>query len=1100
MRKDASHSNIDFVGDIKSVKSGSKKDATRLLELPISLFLNQISNENPKQIIAVIDKPASPSSSPVPTSKSPFEKLKENAKPKYKSFTSKWSEEDVKKFQHGYTEASNKGSYLSHYGKKPSIDDQLETGIVSCLNQHKVTYKGGTGGEDSRAKEGVAKLIKTVLFVHEQRDKLGRGQRTNFENSAIFETVKGAIRSKACRAKLPPLTQEKVTEEFKKACCAFQAFPKRWYRTKKDGDRHAEPFLLEMEAIIDIVGSHLDEMIEQAERTASNKSRTRANLPSTTKVDSSIIKGLMVPPSMSAHQQSLVKKMKKEDEYTLFHLTDEMMGINKDSMVDRKLRHKERVRFRTKLQGSFSVGVFTMRRYGTQSSWTVVCKMSKGDTETSPAFKNFIIEAARKAPRLLSHRQTKDAIDCIARACGSTSKTSKALLMAILPDGSLPSFDTRAGEKEFLADARDVILAFDGDESDRDEMILDMRRYNVRGNTDKSMFETFYEAAARKLELENGTGAHSKRHAATDEETTNAVSYAPGIVSIPQLRRETIKLLEEEGKQIDINFKAPCVSWLYLQLSPNHEHRKTAERYTGVLPYKLSLQRKDLRADHPHAHWVSAMKNCWRHDASRLHVLFQEGADSWLEGDTCLEADRAMSYNGGDDKATAAVGRILPISASAKQSARVIMAPGAKPLALDHNFHNERVVPSAIHNMNISGNPGDSLYSGGPDGNGRSFVSVHDQTLDPSTGLKHAANYYQYLLHVVKERMDTDDIVELKGGLPYTVLLETDGGPDHNLTFLNNIISLLGLFLVGNMDKLTATRCCSGRSFLNVVERMMSNLTLGQAGLSLRMDPNAHGFLLDSVINNVTTMKGVRQAIEEYDDAFPKAIEILQRRWDAMQIGDVVEDEDDGSESSMQGSGVPQVVENDSTIDVSDQDVDDDVPMVTCKVGDEVERFFPGYGKFEGVVESINPENPDGRPIRVIFEDGDRSDYSQEKVNEFQAIAKKKVGEIGSCFIKKFGRAGWFTGEVINILDNGKRMCEFNDTKRHPYSVQELEVFSRNKLLESPVEDAESESEYEEGSGGSDSDLEIDEADTDEDGDPTEEAIPQNSKCLPCSF
>ena len=265
-------------------------------------------------------------------------------------------------------------------------------------------------------------------------------------------------------------------------------------------------------------------------------------------------------------------------------------------------------------------------------------------------------------------------------------------------------------------------------------------------------------------------------------------------------------MLEDEGKQIDVDFKAPCKSWLYLQLSPNHEHRRTANRYTGNLPYKLSLQKKDIRGDHPHAHYVSAMKQCWRNDASRLYTLFEEAADSWLEGETCLGPLQALSYNSGDDKATAAVGRMHPISASAKQSTRLIMAPGTHARATDYDFHNERVVPSVIHCQNISGNPGDSLYSGGPQGYGRTYMSVHDHTLDPSTGLKHCAHYYQYLLHVVKEEQSiTGTAEELKEHLPHAVLIETDGGPDHNLTFLNNIISLLGLFLDENMDKLTAT-------------------------------------------------------------------------------------------------------------------------------------------------------------------------------------------------------------------------------------------------------------------------------------------------------
>ena len=53
----------------------------------------------------------------------------------------------------------------------------------------------------------------------------------------------------------------------------------------------------------------------------------------------------------------------------------------------------------------------------------------------------------------------------------------------------------------------------------------------------------------------------------------------------------------------------------------------------------------------------------------------------------------------------------------------------------DHDFAGvNKLVPSAIHQMNQSTNPSDSLYSGGPDGTGRTFVSVHDALLGKSLG------------------------------------------------------------------------------------------------------------------------------------------------------------------------------------------------------------------------------------------------------------------------------------------------------------------------------------------------------------------------------
>lgn len=273
------------------------------------------------------------------------------------------------------------------------------------------------------------------------------------------------------------------------------------------------------------------------------------------------------------------------------------------------------------------------------------------------------------------------------------------------------------------------------------------------------------------------------------------------------------------------------------------------------------------------------MKKCWRWDASGLFSSFEahDFDDDEMKA-PCLSPTRAMSYNGADDKASVPVGRKVPISASARQSTRVLMEPGQKPKASDHDFLSERGVASVIHRMNISNNPGDSLYSGGPDGHGRGYVSTHNATLDPSTGMKHIAHFYQYLLHVAREQSAVEDIDELKKELPYVVLFETDGGPDHNLTFLKNQLALFGLFLAGNMDKLSATRCCSGYSFLNVCERLMSLLTIGMSGLSLMMDPNADSFLMEDVIGNVSSMKGVRESIAEYDDAVAKVLGILERR------------------------------------------------------------------------------------------------------------------------------------------------------------------------------------------------------------------------------
>ena len=121
-----------------------------------------------------------------------------------------------------------------------------------------------------------------------------------------------------------------------------------------------------------------------------------------------------------------------------------------------------------------------------------------------------------------------------------------------------------------------------------------------------SRFSLFWEYCARALDLENGSGAHHRRHAAADEETTTNVSYAPGILSIPQLIKATVDLLEKDGKEKGKDYHVPSEQWVYMQFSPNNEYASTAGNYSGTLPYIRKIISRSLRdGTHPFAHWVS---------------------------------------------------------------------------------------------------------------------------------------------------------------------------------------------------------------------------------------------------------------------------------------------------------------------------------------------------------------------------------------------------------------------------------------------------------------------------------------------------------------
>ena len=80
---------------------------------------------------------------------------------------------------------------------------------------------------------------------------------------------------------------------------------------------------------------------------------------------------------------------------------------------------------------------------------------------------------------------------------------------------------------------------------------------------------------------------------------------------------------------------------------------------------------------------------------------------------------------------------------------------------------------------------------------------------------------------VVNEELDSKDKNDeyrtdyVNNFLPdlYNILIECDGGPDHNLTIVSNQVSIFGLFLVGNMDKIISICGFPALSYLNTVEK-----------------------------------------------------------------------------------------------------------------------------------------------------------------------------------------------------------------------------------------------------------------------------------------
>lgn len=90
---------------------------------------------------------------------------------------------------------------------------------------------------------------------------------------------------------------------------------------------------------------------------------------------------------------------------------------------------------------------------------------------------------------------------------------------------------------------------------------------------------------------------------------------------------------------------------------------------------------------------------------------------------------------------------------------------------------------------------------------GKVFVTCKDKVTQQSSAFRHVTE----LMSIVTTYFSTDG---LESNNPIIVLV-TDGGPDHRLTFALVKISLLVLFLGLNLDMLVAVRTCMSLSELD---------------------------------------------------------------------------------------------------------------------------------------------------------------------------------------------------------------------------------------------------------------------------------------------
>ena len=375
--------------------------------------------------------------------------------------------------------------------------------------------------------------------------------------------------------------------------------------------------------------------------------------------------------------------------------------------------------------------------------------------------------------------------------------------------------------------------------ADDTDLILDLRKLN--GKPGSTKFDAFW-TECQKFFDEHVAAVSERRHGAD-------YLYLPFAISTEDLRLQVKARLPEDSL-------IPSAEWLRLQFWPSDPYTSRAIHHTGRFNIKFQVQSRLVRSEHPDCKYAAMLYKYLKHFA----VKFRENCLM-----ICL-----------DDKATVPVGEPGKPQATGVRGHNRSLAPLDGPVlsAMDHDFHLAGIIPSVAFVLDIPDNPADSFF------NGRVFVTCKDKIFEHSSPFRHGAE----LGRILENHLCAEGVLKQK-----MLLLYTDGGPDHRVTYGSVQVSLICMFIQFDLDILIAVRTAPGNSWTNLAETVMPVLNLALQNVALersRMSPQ-----MESLIKCKNTMHDVRLTAErfpqletEYKESTEGVINLINSRFRRMQL------------------------------------------------------------------------------------------------------------------------------------------------------------------------------------------------------------------------
>ena len=194
-----------------------------------------------------------------------------------------------------------------------------------------------------------------------------------------------------------------------------------------------------------------------------------------------------------------------------------------------------------------------------------------------------------------------------------------------------------------------------------------------------------------------------------------------------------------------------------------------------------------------------------------------------------------------DDKSKIDFGEPEQVLSTGVRGKKSIVPEGSRLSALDHDVSSKgSITPSVCLNVKIPEDKDGSFYQG------KVSVIYKDSIFQPSSPWRHVTE--------IQKLLESDTVKPV-------LMIFSDGGPDHRLTYHSVKLSLIILFKALDLDLLIAGRTAPGHSWLNPVERIMSTLNIALQNTALARDICTSD--QEQVLKSANSMSEIRKKAEK---------------------------------------------------------------------------------------------------------------------------------------------------------------------------------------------------------------------------------------------